>query len=259
MYKVGVKQKRFNEESLTIEKVKAELPDALNEENKRVNVDSSKKLACKQYMDYDGFHQMVLGANLIPIKKGSLDSIGDRQMKWHGMNTHAALTDILNKNYKDKADILDSYVDLFKKEEELKRVPKTQSEFEKYFCSKLKTSEDRFKYILNIPISEAGTIFSSEVNSELLVQILKVFQEVISDRIQMQNDENSTEENESTGKVIFTYIGDFMNVIGQSEGFDFCVCFLGDEEKDIVAQICTQLAEIEYPDVGKIKEAYQIE
>ena len=39
-------------------------------ENKRTNVDSSKKIACMQHMDYDGFHQMVLGANLKPMKKG---------------------------------------------------------------------------------------------------------------------------------------------------------------------------------------------
>ena len=70
MYKVGVKQERFNEESLSVNHVKHELPSQINEENKRVNVDSAKKLAVKQYMDYDGFRQMVLGANIKPMKSG---------------------------------------------------------------------------------------------------------------------------------------------------------------------------------------------
>jgi hypothetical protein len=31
-------------------------------------VDSAKKRACLQGMDYDGFRQMVLGANIYPVK-----------------------------------------------------------------------------------------------------------------------------------------------------------------------------------------------
>lgn len=240
MYKVGVKQKRFNESALSIDKVKSELPDAINEEHKRSNVDSSKKRACLQHMDYDNFHQMVLGANLLPIQKGSIEQIGDKRMKWHGLNTHAALTDIMNKNYKDKKDVLEGYIDLFKQQEELKRVPKSQNEFEKFFLSKLKGSEERFRYILNIPISEVANIFKSDVNSELLVHILNVFSEVISDRIQMhselqssspeeakedqkedQKDESEAEVRKREDLALFSYIGDFMRIISESEGFDF--------------------------------------
>ena len=36
-------------------------------------VDSAKKKACLQHMDYDGFHQMVLGANLMPVKPGAIN------------------------------------------------------------------------------------------------------------------------------------------------------------------------------------------
>jgi hypothetical protein len=35
-----------------------------------VNVDSAKKKAVMYHMDYDGFRQMVLGANLYNIKRG---------------------------------------------------------------------------------------------------------------------------------------------------------------------------------------------
>ena len=75
MYKVKVKQERFFEEKLTVGEVKRELGTALNEEAKRVNVDSAKKRAVMQHMDYDGFHQMVLGANLKPLKKGMAENI----------------------------------------------------------------------------------------------------------------------------------------------------------------------------------------
>ena len=131
MYKVNVKQERFNEKRLQFDKVKDSLSGAIDEEHKRINVDSSKKRACLQHMDYDGFHQMVLGANLIPIKKGSIDSITINRLRGYDLNTHAALSEILTKNYKDKQEVLDGYISQYQLEDELKRVPKSQSEFEK--------------------------------------------------------------------------------------------------------------------------------
>ena len=79
MYKIREKQERFYEEKLTVAEVRKELGDFINEENKRINVDSAKKRAVLQHMDYDNFHQMVLGANLKTIKKGSVESIFKKQ------------------------------------------------------------------------------------------------------------------------------------------------------------------------------------
>ncbi len=75
MYQIKEKQERFYEDKLTIDEVKKELGSAINEEHKRINVDSAKKKAVLQHMDYDGFHQMVLGANLKPIKRGEAEKI----------------------------------------------------------------------------------------------------------------------------------------------------------------------------------------
>ena len=67
------KQHRFHHELLTTAHVRKEIGVEINEENKRVNVDSAKKKACLQHMDYDGFRQMVLGANLMPTKPGAIN------------------------------------------------------------------------------------------------------------------------------------------------------------------------------------------
>lgn len=53
---------------LSCEKAREELSDYINEEAKRVNIDSAKKRAVLQHMDYEGFRQMVLGANIFPTK-----------------------------------------------------------------------------------------------------------------------------------------------------------------------------------------------
>ena len=52
-----------------------------------------------QHMDYDGFHQMVLGAHLKPIKKGQKDYIYDSRGGVAGNINPIASFDIAN-NFK---------------------------------------------------------------------------------------------------------------------------------------------------------------
>lgn len=49
-------------------KYKEELKESINKEYHRINVDSAKKKAVIQRMDYDNFHKMVLGADLKGLK-----------------------------------------------------------------------------------------------------------------------------------------------------------------------------------------------
>ena len=67
------KQEQFSEDTLSAVKARTEMQGDIDFANKRVNVDSAKKLAVMQHMDYDGFRQMVLGANLKPMKKGQIE------------------------------------------------------------------------------------------------------------------------------------------------------------------------------------------
>ena len=67
------KQEQFSEDTLSAAKARTEMQGDIDFANKRVNVDSAKKLAVMQHMDYDGFRQMVLGANLKPMKKGQIE------------------------------------------------------------------------------------------------------------------------------------------------------------------------------------------
>lgn len=53
----------------------AKLKQGLAEEESRKNINDSKFRAVAQRMDYNGFHQMVLGANLKPTKSGEVFSI----------------------------------------------------------------------------------------------------------------------------------------------------------------------------------------
>lgn len=83
MYEKPVKQERFSEEkTCSIAYSKAGLQHDINFENQRVNVDSAKKIAVMQHMDYDNFHQMVLGANIKPMKAGQIESMAKKKTDW---------------------------------------------------------------------------------------------------------------------------------------------------------------------------------
>ena len=76
MYEKPAKQERLTEAKVcSIAFSRTGLKDDIEFENKRVNVDSAKKIAVMQHMDYDNFHQMVLGANIKPMKAGQLTTI----------------------------------------------------------------------------------------------------------------------------------------------------------------------------------------
>ena len=55
------------------------LKQGLAEEETKKNINDSKFRAVAQRMDYPGFHQMVLGANLKPTKAGEMYTITDEK------------------------------------------------------------------------------------------------------------------------------------------------------------------------------------
>ena len=64
-----------------IDDLRTELADSIKYEEHRDNVDRAKKTAVKQFMNYDGFHQMVLGADLKPVKSTELKELVDMNNK----------------------------------------------------------------------------------------------------------------------------------------------------------------------------------
>ena len=126
------KQQRFSEADLTCQKAKKEMYVDIDQANVRSNIDSAKKRACLQHMDYDGFHQMVLGANLFPIKKGAIDTIY-RESNWeNNINHTATYRGIVEKGYDET--IVKNTLDI--KLEESLNAPKNSEEFEKFVMKK---------------------------------------------------------------------------------------------------------------------------
>ena len=186
------KQERFYEEQLTMDHTKAQLQREIQADNQRVNVDSAKKRACIQYMDYEGFRQMVLGANLFPVKKGAASSIFAAAPGKTKVNHTAAYQDIVDRlggtsiGYDEE--VVRNTLNLA--EDESIHAPKNAEEFEKFVGKKCKDSMQRYTYMRLVNIDHLRSIFSRELDPELLLLLVRTFREQVADNENF----NTTEE-----------------------------------------------------------------
>lgn len=75
-YRIGQKLQP-DDLKLSMNNIRGELTESIQYEHKRANVDNAKKRACVQLMDYHNFEQMVLGANLLPVKTKQVQTMFD--------------------------------------------------------------------------------------------------------------------------------------------------------------------------------------
>ena len=162
-YEIKKFDKKLNPELLkSNERFKSELKGAINEENHRSNVDRAKKKAVTQYMDYDNFHQMVLGADLkgmkledvIEIKpeKGILNPISEEKI------SEGKKIDVFFKNFvvdnknNDIKFVQDDKLTLQKFKNKWKEIKDVDDKIN-FLCNNL--SNDDFFNLINVPSLDA--------------------------------------------------------------------------------------------------------
>ncbi|CDW74897.1 atp12-domain-containing protein [Stylonychia lemnae] len=224
MYQLKIKQERFSEDKLTCQEVKRELGHSLNEESQRINVDSAKKRAVLQHMDYDGFRQMVLGANLKSIKAGSAQNIITTQYT-QNVNFIASYNAIANIGYDEE--IVRKTLSMAL--EDKLEAPTSQEDFERFFSKKLKDSMKRYTYLRLIDLDHYRKIFTNDFDSELLILIIQTFKEQV-----FSNDSFNTEDEQN-------FIYEFLEIIVNTPSFKFSLEFLGRKEKELIQNVLQQL------------------
>jgi len=102
-HEMDLKDKQLTEENLlNASKYKEELKAVIDKDNHRENVDRAKKKSVIQHMDYDNFHQMVLGADLKGIKSNDMYKLKPTNSLLNTNFIHKELvkaTDFQNNNY----------------------------------------------------------------------------------------------------------------------------------------------------------------
>lgn len=79
-FRLGKKLER-KDKDLNFSALKSEVVQSLKEDDHYTNVDNAKKLAVQQCMDYENFRQLVLGADLKPMKTNEVQTLTSFQNK----------------------------------------------------------------------------------------------------------------------------------------------------------------------------------
>ena len=142
MYQRVEKQEKFTEETLDCGTMKQEFQQSVKADSTHKNEDSAKKLAVAQGslsttklgMDYDGFHQMVLGANLKAVKKGEIMSTKSQSRP---------LNLVASGKSADTAPIPLIGIKLTEEQKDVE--PRNQEEFDKHLNKKCMDDGDKYR------------------------------------------------------------------------------------------------------------------
>lgn len=179
-YQMEIKDKQLSEEAiLNASKYKTELKDVIDKDNHRDNIDRAKKKAVTQHMDWDGFHQMVLGADLKGLKSNELYKLKPTNSL---LNTY-----LIQKDFGKKTDF---QKDNFSVENNLNNIDNittcsentlTIRDFEKKF-KELANQSKQIEYILSLQEDQLKNIISS-LEIQTFLEILKIFPSFLLEKI----------------------------------------------------------------------------
>jgi hypothetical protein len=134
-------------------------------------------------MDYDGFRQMVLGANLKPIKAGEATTIV-KGFNGSPMNFIASYNSITKIGYDEEVVRRTLSIGMDEKLE----APRSQEEFEKYFVKKFKDAMQRYTYLRLVDLDHYRKVFIGDFDSELLIKIIQTFWEQVISNSEFNNE-----------------------------------------------------------------------
>ena len=221
-----------------MEHVVKELHNDINEASKHSNLDSAKKRAVMQHMDYENFRQMVLGAHLFPLKSGSTASIinTQRQLTRDSFNATEAYNLIVAKGKGEVGydeEIVKNTLQMTKTDQF--EAPKTPAEVERFLSKKCKDSMQRYIYLRVIAFEHFCKIFTNqEVDTDLLLLLCRTFTEQVAENESFNNQEEQE------------FVCQFLTMISTvSTSFDFVLEFLGDPEKQLITNLISKLTQVD--------------
>ena len=189
-------------------------------------------------MDYDGFRQMVLGANLFPLKSGATASIVayDKNIARTNFNATDAYRLIAHKNDSEKGydeDCVKNTLNLTSSDQII--APKSPCELERYLAKKCQDSLQRYIYLRVISFEHYCQIFEKqEVETDLLLLLCKTFDEQVVDNVAF----NNAEEQE--------FVCQYLTMLATiTTSFDFVLELMGEAEQKVISDLISKLTEVD--------------
>jgi len=226
MYKHKEQKLTPNQITFSLSDIKQELENSINEEHKRVNVDSAKKRAVLQHMDYDNFRQMVLGANIKPVKTTEMNDLMGMTNQRSVMNAASSISFSNKGENSGNAVLPEGNLDINESQ--------NARDFKKYFdrilklnCEQMDRLNIAVKYLENIPKETYSKVFGLDFAVDDLMKIANVFVEYCQ----------GVEKLPIESAKIFV---DFFADLSELESFKTSILkWLSKQEKEKLAQVFT--------------------
>ncbi|CAD8078598.1 unnamed protein product [Paramecium sonneborni] len=174
----GIPEKKLTEKDMRLncQSIRDEFEKEINIEHQRINVDSAKKKAVLYHHDYEGFRQMVLGANLYSIKSKELANFGFNETN----NEKIFNSSYQKQQQPSQEEIKQLQINI--KEIQCKNFRDFRTLFSKHYNQPL--SQDNYAELMNILQMQSEEnikkIFSVDFHIEYFFKILEVFEYSIS-------------------------------------------------------------------------------
>ncbi|CAD8073549.1 unnamed protein product [Paramecium sonneborni] len=174
----GIPEKKLTEKDMRLncQSIRDEFEKEINIEHQRINVDSAKKKAVLYHHDYEGFRQMVLGANLYSIKSKELANFGFNETN----NEKIFNSSYQKQQQPSQEEIKQLQINI--KEIQCKNFRDFRTLFSKHYNKPL--SQDNYAELMNILQMQSEEnikkIFSVDFHIEYFFKILEVFDYSIS-------------------------------------------------------------------------------
>jgi hypothetical protein len=256
-YEISKTDKLLKEEFLLdASKYKTDLKDALNKEYHRVNVDSAKKKAVLQMMNYDGFHQMVLGADLKGIKSKEFLNFRPSDSIMNNIIVHKKLAqekDVLQGNFTTPESIDTNEKNLLNELIEKLTLEEKESIKENYKSLKkswksFSKPEEKISFLMNLNIN--SNIFEAMLNSELLEAdffldyLFNMGTFILSSAKNINADTDTNIYLSEKEREKYLFLLQCINIITNNTNFENLKKFIGKKQKNIFKEINAQKEEL---------------
>ncbi|QDZ18392.1 putative dynein attachment factor [Chloropicon primus] len=200
----------------SVPKLSKELDNAIEDDRRYKQVDSAKKRAVAQRVDYDTFKNLVSVAHLKPLQ--APDEIVRVKGAPAWRFNSSGVTEGKGKGERPIPQEEGSFIPA--------EQPNTSASFERTWKKSCRTSEERYAYIKFCALDTLAQIFKVELNSALLSSIL----EVMHEQFLVKDSREKADQ-----------VCDILVCLAKSGRFSLTIRLLGKKHKQCLTEIMDQL------------------
>jgi hypothetical protein len=237
----------------SLDSLQRDMLEALHKDQTKQQLNDAKLRAVKQHVEYDDFERLVKGAHLKPVKPKSQE-MNDIGKQFDGFVMPKIEAKPAGPALPPKAAATPST---------LPPEPKTSNEFLRVWRRQLKTGEDRYAYLRQIPPETMPALFRTELDATVFDGIVGTLSERLLERAAGADDDG--DEGERRRRAELAWACSILRHVARINRFELTLDFADAKTLTKIASLLEAMeaaasaggAEEEPMDVGALRAIYK--